>query len=175
MSSKDSKPPGIVGATPLPAETEGQPRAAAYLRTAPKDATALVGQLERVLEAQSKSGHFVPWELVVAETAGGYRRSQRALLAKLVVAAGSGRFVMIAVSDLTGLGRDLHDVLRIIDALFVAGVDVSWPHFPSLRADTHQCAFLKGFSEWLAVALLNQPGSWGIRVREAKRRTITAA
>lgn len=110
-------------------------------------------QLEPVLRALSDSGYFVPWELVAAEAASGYKRDTREMLERLVALAGTRRFTSVGVYDLPRLGRNLRQVVALLEGLLDSGVDVTWPGMASMR-EGHLLSTLKGMSEVLEVAQL---------------------
>ncbi len=137
----------------LPSDARNRPHAAAYLRSDQTAAGSLVDQLEPVLRALSSSGYFVPWELIAAEAVSGYKRDSREKLQRLVALAGTRRFTSVGVVDLPRLGRDLRQVVLLIEGLFDSGVDVTWPGMASMR-ERHLLSMLKGMSEVLEVAQL---------------------
>ena len=137
----------------VPRQAQNQPQAAVYLRSDPTATRAVVDQLEPVLRALSASGYFVPWELIAAESVSGYKRDSREKLQRLVALAGTGRFRSIGVFDLPRLGRDLREVVGLIERLLDSGVDVTWPGMASMR-EGRLLSTLKVMSEVLEVAQL---------------------
>jgi DNA invertase Pin-like site-specific DNA recombinase len=150
----------------LPLDARNRPHAAAYLRSDPTAAGALVDQLEHVLRALSASGYFVPWELVAAEAVSGYKRDSREKLQRLVALAGTRRFTSLGVYDLPRLGRDLRQVVALIEGLFDSGVDVTRPGMASMRSQGHLLSTLKVMSEMLEVAQLRDRATRSHRRRQ---------
>ena len=138
----------------VPHEAGERPLAAAYLRCDPTAPGTLVKQLDEVLRALSESGYFVPWDLIAAEAVGGYKREHREKLQGLMGLVPARRFVSLGVIDVSRLGRNLRQVVRLIEGLLDDGVDLTMPGRASLRRDGYFLVTLKLMSEMLEVAQL---------------------